>query len=80
MSDTKYLSDAEKIRLKLLEDEIYMLNHKVERTLKKRDRLQRELADLGYPRDLIARSFELGRDAVNSIIKKFRQQQNEQQH
>lgn len=43
-SNTKYLSDAEKIRLKLLEDEIYMLNHKVERTLKKRDRLQREVA------------------------------------
>ena len=42
-SNTKYLSDAEKIRLKLLEDEIYMLNHKVERTLKKRDRLQREV-------------------------------------
>ena len=40
---TKYLSDAEKIRLKLLEDEIYMLNHKVERTLKKRDHLQREV-------------------------------------
>ncbi len=46
MSDTKYLSDAEKIRLKLLEDEIYMLNHKVERTLKKRDRLQREIKQI----------------------------------
>ncbi len=45
-SNTKYLSDAEKIRLKLLEDEIYMLNHKVERTLKKRDRLQREVKDI----------------------------------
>ena len=45
-SNTKYLSDAEKIRLKLLEDEIYMLNHKVERTLKKRDYLQREVADI----------------------------------
>ena len=43
---TKYLSDAEKIRLKLLEDEIYMLNHKVERTLKKRDRLQREIKQI----------------------------------
>jgi hypothetical protein len=44
MSDNiKYLTDAEKIRLKLLEDEIYMLNHKVERTLKKRDYLQREV-------------------------------------
>ena len=42
-NDIKYLTDAEKIRLKLLEDEIYMLNHKVERTLKKRDRLQREV-------------------------------------
>ena len=42
-SNTKYLSDAEKIRLKLLEDEIYMLNHKVERTLKKRDYLQRDV-------------------------------------
>lgn len=42
-SNTKYLSDAEKIRLKLLEDEIYMLNHKVERTLKKRDYLQRKV-------------------------------------
>jgi hypothetical protein len=42
-NNTKYLSDAEKIRLKLLEDEIYMLNHKVERTLKKRDYLQREV-------------------------------------
>ena len=45
-SNTKYLSDAEKIILKLLEDEIYMLNHKVERTLKKRDRLQREVKDI----------------------------------
>lgn len=45
-----------------------------------RHRVITELADLGYPRDLIARSFDLGRDAVNSIIKKFRQQQNEQQH
>lgn len=45
-SNTKYLSDAEKIRLKLLEDEIYMLNHKVERTLKKRDYLQREVAHI----------------------------------
>jgi hypothetical protein len=45
-SNTKYLSDAEKIRLKLLEDEIYMLNHKVERTLKKRDYLQREVKDI----------------------------------
>lgn len=43
---TKYLSDAEKIRLKLLEDEIYMLNHKVERTLKKRDYLQREVTHI----------------------------------
>jgi len=45
-SNTKYLSDAEKIRLKLLEDEIYMLNHKVERTLRKRDYLQREVKDI----------------------------------
>jgi hypothetical protein len=43
---TKYLSDAEKIRLKLLEDEIYMLNYKVERILKKRDHLQRELTHM----------------------------------
>lgn len=42
-NNIKYLTDAEKIRLKLLEDEIYMLNHKVERTLNKRDRLQREI-------------------------------------
>ena len=39
----KYLSEAEKVRLKLLEDEIFMLNNKVERTLKRRDRLQREV-------------------------------------
>jgi hypothetical protein len=45
-NNIKYLTDAEKIRLKLLEDEIYMLNHKVERTLKKRDRLQREVKDI----------------------------------
>ena len=45
-NNTKYLSDAEKIRLKLLEDEIYMLNHKVERTLKKRDYLQREVKNI----------------------------------
>lgn len=45
-----------------------------------RHRVITELADMGYPRDLIARSFDLGRDAVNSIIRKFRQQQNEQQH
>ena len=45
-SNTKYLSDAEKIRLKLLEDEIYMLNHKVERTLRKRDYLQRDVKDI----------------------------------
>ena len=45
-NDIKYLTDAEKIRLKLLEDEIYMLNHKVERTLKKRDRLQREVKQI----------------------------------
>jgi peptidoglycan hydrolase CwlO-like protein len=42
-TNTKYLSEAEKVRLKLLEDEIFMLNNKVERTLKKRDRLQREV-------------------------------------
>ena len=42
-SNTKYLSEAEKIRLKLLEDEIYMLNNKVTRILKRRDRLQREV-------------------------------------
>jgi hypothetical protein len=45
-----------------------------------RHRVITELADLGYPRDLIARSFNLGRDAINSIIRKFRKQQNEQQH
>lgn len=45
-----------------------------------RHRVITELADLGYPRDLISRSFNLGRDAVNSIIRKFRQQQNELQH
>ena len=45
-NNIKYLTDAEKIRLKLLEDEIYMLNHKVERTLKKRDRLQREVKQI----------------------------------
>ena len=42
-NNTKYLSEAEKIRLKLLEDEIYMLNNKVTRILKRRDRLQREV-------------------------------------
>ena len=42
-SSTKYLSEAEKVRLKLLEDEIFMLNNRVERTLKRRDRLQREM-------------------------------------
>jgi hypothetical protein len=42
-NSTKYLSEAEKVRLKLLEDEIFMLNNKVERTLKRRDRLQREV-------------------------------------
>ena len=42
-TSTKYLSEAEKVRLKLLEDEIFMLNNKVERTLKRRDRLQREV-------------------------------------
>ena len=45
-NNIKYLTDAEKIRLKLLEDEIFMLNHKVERTLKKRDRLQREVTNI----------------------------------
>lgn len=45
-----------------------------------RHRIITELADLGYPRDLISRSFELGRDAVNSIIRKFRKHRNEQQH
>jgi hypothetical protein len=43
---TKYLSDAEKIRLKLLEDEIYMLNHKIDRTIKKRDYIQREVTHI----------------------------------
>ena len=42
-TNTKYLSEAEKVRLKLLEDEIYMLNNKVTRILKRRDRLQREV-------------------------------------
>lgn len=45
-TNTKYLSEAEKVRLKLLEDEIFMLNNKVERTLKKRDRLQREVKQI----------------------------------
>lgn len=42
-NSTKYLSEAEKVRLKLLEDEIFMLNNKVTRTLKKRDRLRQEV-------------------------------------
>jgi hypothetical protein len=47
MSDNiKYLTDAEKIRLKLLEDEIYMLNHKIDRTIKKRDYIQREVTHI----------------------------------
>ena len=35
-----------------------------------------ELADMGYSRDLIARSFDIGRDAVNTIISRFRKNQN----
>ena len=47
MSDNiKYLTDAEKIRLKLLEDEIYMLNHKIDRTINKRDYIQREVTHI----------------------------------
>lgn len=47
MSDNiKYLTDAEKIRLKLLEDEVYMLNHKIDRTIKKRDYIQREVTHI----------------------------------
>jgi len=47
MSDNiKYLTDAEKIRLKLLEDEIFMLNHKIDRTIKKRDYIQREVTHI----------------------------------
>ena len=42
-TNTKYLSEAEKVRLKLLEDEIFMLNNKVTRTLKKRDHLRQEV-------------------------------------
>jgi hypothetical protein len=37
-----------------------------------RHRVISELADMGYPRDLIARSFDLGRDSINSIIREFR--------
>ena len=37
-----------------------------------RHRVISELADMGYPRDLIARSFDLGRDSINSIIREVR--------
>jgi len=39
----KYLSEKEQIRVKLLEDEIFMLSRKVERVIKKREDLQREV-------------------------------------
>ena len=44
--DTRYLSDGEKARLQILNDEITMLNKQVERTLKLRDRLQCEMKDI----------------------------------
>ena len=37
-----------------------------------RHRAITELADMGYPRGLVGRSFNIGGDAVNSIISKFR--------
>ena len=37
-----------------------------------RHRVITELADMGYPRGLVGRSFNIGGDAVNSIISKFR--------
>jgi len=42
-TQVKYLSEKEQIRVKLLEDEIFMLNRKVERVIKKREGLQREV-------------------------------------
>jgi hypothetical protein len=42
-----------------------------------RHRVISELADMGYPRDLIARSFDLGRDSINTIIRQFRQKNHE---
>lgn len=42
-----------------------------------RHRVITELADMGYPRDLIARSFDLGRDSINTIIRQFRQKNHE---
>lgn len=42
-----------------------------------RHRVISELADMGYPRDLIARSFDLGRDSINTIIREFRQKNHE---
>ena len=41
--ETKYLTEKEQIRLKLLEDEIHMLNIKASRILKHRDILQKEI-------------------------------------
>jgi hypothetical protein len=42
-----------------------------------RHRVITELADMGYPRDLIARSFDLGRDSINTIIREFRKKNHE---
>lgn len=42
-----------------------------------RHRVISELADMGYPRDLIARSFDLGRDSINTIIREFRNKNHE---
>lgn len=39
-----------------------------------------DLDGMGYPRDLISRAFNLSRDSINCIIRKFRLKQNEQQH
>jgi hypothetical protein len=43
-----------------------------------RHRVISELADMGYPRDLIARSFDLGRDSINSIIREFRKKNHDE--
>lgn len=42
-NNTKYLSEKEQIRVKLLEDEIFMLSRKAARVIKKREGLQREV-------------------------------------
>lgn len=41
--ETKYLTEKEQIRLKLLADEIYMLSRRAQRILKKRDSLRKEV-------------------------------------